>query len=101
MKPENEDNDTALKKLQAKFDIIGDVRGQGLMMDIEPVKDRKSKEPAVAETARVFEKTREMGLVMSKSGAYRNVLRMLPPMCIEEQDIEFFSQAFHQRLSKL
>ncbi len=90
-----------LKKLQEKFEIIGDVRGQGLMMGIELVKDRKTKEPAVAETARVFEKTREMGLVMSKSGAYRNVLRMLPPMCINEDDIEYFSQAFDESFKVL
>lgn len=90
-----------LKKLQDKFDIIGDVRGKGLMMGIELVKDRKTKEPAREETARVFEKTREKGLIMSKSGTYRNVLRMLPPMCIQKDDIEFFSQAFHESFAEM
>ena len=90
-----------LKKLQDKFEIIGDVRGQGLMMGIELVKDRKTKEPATEETTRVFEKTREKGLVMSKSGTYRNVLRMLPPMCIQESDIEYFAKAFDEAFTEV
>ena len=42
-----------LHALQEKHDIIGDVRGQGLMLGIEMVKDRASKQPAAAETAQV------------------------------------------------
>jgi alanine-glyoxylate transaminase/(R)-3-amino-2-methylpropionate-pyruvate transaminase len=90
-----------LKKLQDKYEIIGDVRGKGLMMGIELVKDRKTKEPAVEETARVFEKTREKRLVMSKSGTNRNVLRMLPPMCIQESDIEFFAKGFDEAFAEM
>lgn len=88
-----------LKKLQEKYEIIGDIRGQGLMMGIELVKDRKTKEPAIEETKQIFEKTKENGLVMSKSGTYSNVLRMLPPMCIQESDLEFFSHAFNKSFS--
>jgi alanine-glyoxylate transaminase/(R)-3-amino-2-methylpropionate-pyruvate transaminase len=90
-----------LKKLQDKYEIIGDVRGKGLMMGIELVKDKKTKEPAVEETARVFEKTREKRLVMSKSGTNRNVLRMLPPMCIQESDIEFFAKGFDEAFAEM
>ena len=67
----------------------------------ELVKDRKTKEPAVEETARVFEKTREKRLVMSKSGTNRNVLRMLPPMCIQESDIEFFAKGFDEAFAEM
>ena len=45
---------------------------------------------------RNFEATREMGLIMSKSGAYRNVRRMMPPLCIHSDDIAFFSEAIDQ-----
>jgi alanine-glyoxylate transaminase / (R)-3-amino-2-methylpropionate-pyruvate transaminase len=82
-----------LRSMWQKHDLIGDVRGRGLMLAIELVKDRRTKEPAVAETARIFERTREEGLVMSKSGAYRNVLRMVPPLCIQESDMDFFADA--------
>lgn len=77
-----------LKKLQEEFDIIGDVRGRGFMQALELVKDRTSKEPAVAETAWIFERTREHGLIMSKSGNFKNVLRMVPPLCLSMADVE-------------
>lgn len=81
-----------LQDLYERHDLIGDVRGKGLMLAIELVKDRKSKEPATEETARIFEKTRENGLILSKSGANRNILRMVPPLCIREDDVPFFAE---------
>jgi alanine-glyoxylate transaminase/(R)-3-amino-2-methylpropionate-pyruvate transaminase len=57
------------------------------MLAIELVKDRHTKEPATEEAAIIFERTREHGLVLSKSGAYRNILRMVPPMCLQVADI--------------
>jgi len=77
-----------LLPLKDKYDVIGDIRGVGLMLAIELVKDRNTKEPAPAETAFVFERTREHGLVMSKSGVYRNVLRMVPPLCLSMDDVD-------------
>jgi len=90
-----------LQNLKEKYDLIGDVRGKGLMMGIELVKDRQSREPAPEETARIFEKTREFGLIMSKSGTYRNLLRMLPPMCISDNDVDFFVQAFDEAFANV
>ena len=69
------------------------MRARGLMLSIELVKDRKSKAPASEETADIFERTREEGLVMSKSGPNRNILRMVPPLCIGEDDVPFFAEA--------
>lgn len=74
-------------KLQQKHEIIGNVRGRGLMLSIELVKNRKSKAPAPDEAADIFEKTRDNGLVLSKSGANRNIFRFVPPMCIAENDV--------------
>ena len=56
-----------LQQLQAKYDIIGDVRGRGLMIGVELVKDRATKKPATAETGRVFEVTKNVGLIMGRS----------------------------------
>ncbi len=90
-----------LQNLHQKHEIIGEVRGRGLMMAIELVKDRQTKEPATAETARIFEATREKGLVLSKSGAYRNVLRMVPPLCIQGDDIDFFAAGLEASFQEL
>lgn len=86
----------ALDKLHQKHEIIGEVRSHGLMLAIELVKDRKSKTPAAAETADIFEKSREHGLVLSKSGANRNILRMVPPMCMQENDVATMEAAFER-----
>jgi len=90
-----------LEDLHQRYEIVGDVRGRGLMMAIELVQDRKSKAPATEETARVFEATREAGLVLSKSGADRNVLRMVPPLCIQSHDVGFFADAIDESFRKL
>ena len=65
--------------LERKYDIIGDVRGLGLMLGIELVKDRTSKAPAKEECIRVFERCRELGLLIGKGGLHGNVLRIKPP----------------------
>jgi alanine-glyoxylate transaminase/(R)-3-amino-2-methylpropionate-pyruvate transaminase len=77
-----------LKDLQQRHPSIGDVRGRGLMLAIEMVKDRKTKEPDAGITAAVFENCREQGLILSKSGPHRSVLRMVPPMCLSMDDVD-------------
>ena len=77
-----------LRALQEKYAIIGDVRGTGFMQALELVRDRDSKEPAPEETAYLFERTREHGLVLSRSGNFKNVLRMVPPLCLAMADVE-------------
>ena len=92
---------SVLHKLKDKHDIIGDVRGRGLMMAVELVRDKTTKEPASEEMARLFELTRKHGLVASKSGAYRNVLRICPPLCIQSEDVAFFEQAINDSFDEL
>jgi alanine-glyoxylate transaminase/(R)-3-amino-2-methylpropionate-pyruvate transaminase len=76
-------------KLAERHTIIGEVRGKGLMLGIELVKDRKTKEPAKDECIAVFERCRELGLLIGKGGFFGNVLRIKPPMCITSADAEF------------
>ncbi|GAB4815989.1 hypothetical protein N2152v2_003035 [Parachlorella kessleri] len=78
-----------LRRLQAKYDIIGDVRGQGLMVGVELVKDRTTKAPATAETVEVVERCKDMGVLLGKGGLYGSCLRIKPPMCITKPDIDF------------
>lgn len=77
-----------LAALKEKYPVIGDVRGRGLMLAIEMVKDRKTKEPDPQTTAEVFEATRQSGIILSKSGAYQSCLRMVPPLCLSKEDVE-------------
>lgn len=89
----------SLERLHQRHEIVGDVRGRGLMLGIELVTDRKSKTPATELTAEIFEKTRENGLIVSKSGANRNMLRMVPPMCLSEDDIDEVTDALERCFS--
>ncbi len=64
-----------LEELKEKYEIIGDVRGMGLMQGIELVKDRKTKEPAPEAVLKVFEETKKQGVLIGKGGLYGNVIR--------------------------
>jgi len=90
-----------LLDLAQRYPIIGDVRGTGFMQAIELVKDHNTKDPAPDETAYVFERTREHGLVLSKSGNFKNVLRMVPPLCLSMQDIDPVLTALDRSFSDL
>ena len=90
-----------LKKLKAKHQIIGDVRGKGLMLGIELVKDRTTKEPAKAECAQVLELTRELGLLLGKGGLHGSVIRFAPPMCLTQADADFVLAVLDKALSRL
>ncbi len=90
----------ALEELQQKHQIIGDVRGMGLMQAIELVEDRTTKTPAVAQTARLLEATRENHLLVGKGGLYGNVIRVTPPMNIGTSDVDQFIQLLDKSLTE-
>lgn len=90
-----------LRALQSKHSIIGDVRGLGLMVGVELVKDRDTKEPAVHETALVFERCKDLGLLLGKGGLHGNVFRVKPPMCWTHADVDFLAAVMDQALSEL
>jgi len=72
-----------------------------MMMALELVKDRDSRKPDPETMVRLFENTRENGLVASKSGAYRNVLRICPPLCLQMEDVAFFEEAINRSFDSL
>ncbi|MEP3298011.1 MAG: aspartate aminotransferase family protein [Pseudoruegeria sp.] len=90
-----------LHQLKDRYEIIGDVRGRGFMQAIELVTDRETKEPAPDHTAYVFERTRENGLILSKSGTFKNVLRMVPPLCLQMTDVQPVIDALDRSFSDL
>jgi 4-aminobutyrate aminotransferase-like enzyme len=68
--------------------VIGDVRGKGLMLGLELVKDRQTKEPAPEATSQLLERTREHGLLVGKGGLYANVIRLSPMLNIGKPDVD-------------
>jgi alanine-glyoxylate transaminase/(R)-3-amino-2-methylpropionate-pyruvate transaminase len=92
---------SGLEKLKQKHKHIGDVRGKGLMLGIEMVTDRKTKEPAKAECQAVLESAREMGLLIGKGGLWGQTIRFAPPMCINEGDANFLLDVFDTAFSAL
>ncbi len=78
-----------LEKLKAKHKVIGDVRGKGLMLGIEFVKDRTTKQPGREECAQAVENARELGLLLGKGGLWGQTIRFAPPMCITQADADF------------
>jgi alanine-glyoxylate transaminase / (R)-3-amino-2-methylpropionate-pyruvate transaminase len=90
-----------LQSLQSRFDLIGDVRGMGLMLGVELVRDRSTKEPAKAETAALLEALRQRGVLIGKGGLDGNVLRIKPPMCITPDDIDFALEAIGSALDSI
>ena len=90
-----------LAKLKEKHKVIGDVRGQGLMVGIEMVKDRTTKQPASAECAQVLENARELGLLIGKGGLWGQTIRFAPPMCITQADADFMLEVLDEAFAAL
>lgn len=76
---------SALKPLEKESRIVGDVRGKGLMLGVEFVKDKASKEPAPEATRKVRSQCHKRGLLIEVGGHYNNVARLLPPLVLTEE----------------
>ena len=90
-----------LLELQQRQPLIGDVRGMGLMLGVELVRDRKTKEPANTEAAEVLERCKERGLLIGKGGLFGNTLRIKPPMCLTMDDADFLVDCLDEVLTGL
>ena len=77
-----------LQDLMGHHDLIGDVRGRGLFLGIELVRDRDSLEPADEEASMLVNAMRERGVLLSTDGPLNNVLKIKPPMVVGRDDID-------------
>ncbi len=75
-----------LRDLARRHRLIGDVRGLGLFIGVELVRDRMTLEPATEETAQVIEQMKARGVLLASDGPFRNVLKVKPPLAIGEED---------------
>jgi 4-aminobutyrate aminotransferase/(S)-3-amino-2-methylpropionate transaminase len=73
-----------LHEMADRHDAMGEVRGRGAMVAVELVTDRGTKEPARGVAGRVIEECYRQGVIVLKAGTYDNVIRLLPPLTIDE-----------------
>jgi len=90
-----------LNALKRKHEIIGEVRGKGLMLGVEMVRSRQTKEPANTETLEIMERARQRGLLLGKGAMAGNVIRIKPPLCINAGDVEFILKTLDEVLGTM
>ncbi|MCX6356637.1 MAG: aspartate aminotransferase family protein [Candidatus Aureabacteria bacterium] len=88
-----------LKALQEKHRLIGEVRGMGLMLGVELVRDRATKEPAPKETLKIMDLCKERGVLLGKGAMAGNVIRIKPPLCITGADVDHILKALDESLT--
>ena len=80
-------NSHGLQELKHRHAIIGDVRGQGLFIGMELVRDRTTLEPASNEATQIVNAMRTRGVLLSTDGPLHNVIKIKPPLVVSKEDI--------------
>lgn len=78
-----------LRDLQNRHSLIGDVRGHGLFLGVEFVRDRETLEPADSEASQIVERMKERGVLLSTDGPSHNVIKIKPPLVFSRVDADF------------
>lgn len=91
----------ALLARKARCPSIGDVRGHGLFIGIEMVTDADTRTPDVERTVHVVNRLKDKGFLTSNAGAFRNVVKIRPPLVFRQEHAEAFLAAFDETLSEL
>jgi 4-aminobutyrate aminotransferase-like enzyme len=78
-----------LRPLQNKFELVGDVRGAGLFLGVELVRDRETLEPADAEASFIANRMAEQGILLGTDGPLHNVVKIRPPMPFDQDNADF------------
>jgi 4-aminobutyrate aminotransferase-like enzyme len=79
-----------LRRLADRHEIVGDVRGSGLFLGVELVRDRETLEPAAEEASFISNRFREAGILLGTDGPLHNVIKVRPPMPFSEADADLF-----------
>jgi len=89
------------ERLAKKHELIGDIRGKGLFLAVELVRDRATKEPAAEEVAQILELMRENGVLIARVGQHSNVLKIRPPLIFTTEHADIALDALDDALSKI
>ena len=90
-----------LRALATRHDIIGDVRGHGLFLGVELVRDRTTLAPAAEELTRLVEGMKARRILLSTEGPHHNVLKIKPPIIFSSENCEEFLGAMDEVLAAL
>jgi 4-aminobutyrate aminotransferase / (S)-3-amino-2-methylpropionate transaminase / 5-aminovalerate transaminase len=90
-----------LEQMKEKYACVGDVRGRGLVMGVELVKDKQSKEPAPDLTKKLIDVAAGLGLLVGSVGIFGNVIRVEPPLVIDQAEVHESLDIFDEALSRL
>jgi 4-aminobutyrate aminotransferase-like enzyme len=93
----------ALKGLQTQHPLIGDVRCPGLLIGVELVRDRTTKEPATEEALEVYRRSMELGVIFgtTKYAGLGNVVKFKPPLCVTRQEVDTALTVFDRVLTEI
>ncbi|MBN1583581.1 MAG: aminotransferase class III-fold pyridoxal phosphate-dependent enzyme [Anaerolineae bacterium] len=90
-----------LREFKQRYEIVGDVRGSGLFLGIELVRDRETLEPAGKEASFVANRMRDRGILLGTDGPYHNVVKIRPPMPFAESDADLLIAAMGRILNEI
>jgi len=90
-----------LEKLKERFEIIGDVRGRGLFVGVELVRDRETLEPAAREASFIADRMRDRGVLLGTDGPAHNVVKIRPPMPFSTRDADTLLESLAASLAEL
>ena len=77
-----------LDRLQNKYDIIGDIRNNGLFFGVDLVNDQASKTPATSQAHQIINTMKDQGVLISRIGRHDNILKMRPPICFSKENAD-------------
>lgn len=89
-----------LKTLSARYSIVGDVRGSGLFLGLELVRDRGTLEPAGTEASYIVNRLRDLGVLAGTDGPFHNVIKIRPPLCFSEADADVLTASLDSVLDE-
>ncbi len=90
-----------MKEFEERYEIVGEARGKGLMLGLEIIKNGKTREPAVEETAEIRRLSVDFGLIVGLGGWWKNVIRVQPPLTIKEEHMDLAMDSLERAIQKV
>jgi 4-aminobutyrate aminotransferase-like enzyme len=91
----------SLRELSEENELVGDVRGSGLLVGLELVTDGNTKTPATAETKQLIELMRIAGVLVGGAGGARHILKLRPPLIAQHSHVDHFIEALEDSMARL